>query len=285
MNGGTATRPAFDRAHRFYLVPSSCQLKPWNSPATPGSATVPACAIPLVNADQSFTSELAVGAADTLSTSITIPIDTTPGVYRLMAYADYLRQVSEKNEFNNWAVSASFTITPPQYVLIGPLTPCSATSNPNCTKGTGSTLPVAFQFSYDGVTAVDSSATPPRLKIYAAGSSTPLFIASPDDVASGGSGWQYFGASCIPVGTTACARPAYTYQYNWQLKVPGSNTNLPPGNYVLKIEVPATKRVAPASCTLRMFSRPIPPSTWIGMPGPMTFRSCLTFSGERSMNA
>jgi hypothetical protein len=162
--------------------------------------------------------------------------------YRLLFYADWRRQVSERLEVNNWAVTQPFTVTPPQYVMLGPFTPCSATTNPNCTKSTGASLPLAWQFSYDGVTAVDSSSTQPRIRIYQAGNSTPLFTADPHDVAPGSSLWQYFGASCLPVGTTACTRPAWTWQYNWQLKLPGTNTNLPAGDYIVKVEVPATNQ-------------------------------------------
>ncbi len=206
---------------------------------------LPACAVAL--SEQTYVSpnnaDLAPGASESLLTSIQIPVSTAPGAgYRLLFYADWRRQVSERTEVNNWAASLPFTVIPPQYVMIGPLTPCSATTNPNCTKSTGSSQPLAWQFSYNGVTAVDSATTQPRLKIYQAGSSTPMFQADPTDVASGGSGWQYFNGSCLPVGTSACSRPAYTWQYNWQLKVPGTGTNLPPGDYVVKIEVPATQQ-------------------------------------------
>ncbi len=70
--------------------------------------------------------DLAIGASENLLTSVQIPVGTAPGAgYRLLFYADWRRQVSERNEVNNWAVSLPFTVIPPQYVMIGPLTPCS----------------------------------------------------------------------------------------------------------------------------------------------------------------
>ena len=82
-------------------------------------------------------------------------------------------------------------------------------------------LPLAFQLTFDGETAADSQATPPRLKIFgpldddgpcqADTSVEPLLTTDPDD-----SLWQYFDASCLPVGTTACPRDAFTHQYNLQ---------------------------------------------------------------------
>ncbi len=90
------------------------------------------------------------------------------------------------------------------------------------------------------MTAVDSSGTQPILKIYTADASwnktstVPLFTADPRNISAGSSLWQYF--------TVAGTRPAFTWQYNWQTKIPGTNTNLPAGNYLAIIEVPATNQ-------------------------------------------
>jgi hypothetical protein len=243
LNGIPGNRSAFERVHRYYLAPSSCQLSPWNSPNIAGSDSPPSCLLPLADADRSSTNELVAGAQDTLPTSVTIPLSTSPGTYRLVVYADYLRQVSEKNEYNNWAVSLPFDVIPPRYAgILGPFTPCSSASTPNCTKSSGSSLPLAWQFTYDGTTAVDSGATQPMLQID--GPNGLHFMASPE-ISAGSSEWQYFNASCTPVGGTTCVRPAYTWQYNWQLKFAGTSTPLPAGDYLVKIEVPATNQVQP----------------------------------------
>ena len=94
----------------------------------------------------------------------------------------------------------------------------------------GAVLPLAWQFSYDGVNAVDSGATKPILKISGPSGN---FTADPD-LSPGGSEWQYFSIAGV--------RPAFTWQYNWQLKIPGTNTPLAPGLYLVKIEVPATNQ-------------------------------------------
>jgi len=232
LNGIPGNRSAFDRVHRYYLAPSSCQLSPWNSPNIPGSDSPPSCLIPLVGADQSSVAELVAGARDILPVSVTIPPATSPGAYRLLVYADYLRQVSEKNEYNNWAVSLPFEVIRPRYAgIIGPFAPCSTATTPNCTKSSGSSVPLAWQFTNDGVTAVDSGATQPVLQI---DGPNGLHLTASPDLSPGTSEWRYDNVS-------------FTWQYNWQLKFPGTATPLPAGAYLVKIEVPATNQITPTA--------------------------------------
>ena len=47
--------------------------------------------------------------------------------------------------------------------MLGLFTPCSGLT---CKKKTGSAFPLAFQLTYDGVTAFDSQSTPPRFTVY-----------------------------------------------------------------------------------------------------------------------
>jgi hypothetical protein len=186
-------------------------------------------------------------------TVLTIPVDIPrpntdgTGTYFLYAYVDDLRVVSEINEDDNFIQGGPITVTAPGYSgILGLFSPCSGLT---CERNAGPALPFAFQLTFDGVTPVDSETTPPRLVIFepvdGAGSAcqtntnvAPLFIAEPDDVASGSSGWQYFDASCLPAGT--CSRDAFTHQYNWQTKDPDTGAKLPPGCYTVVIEVPAT---------------------------------------------
>ena len=104
--------------------------------------------------------------------ALTIPVNTLPGVHYLFFFADDLRKVSETNENNNVA-AVPITILPPHYQMIGLFTPCTGlTCGP---RNGGSSTPIAFQLSFDGVNAVDSSATKPRLRFYD-GSNNLLFL-------------------------------------------------------------------------------------------------------------
>jgi hypothetical protein len=187
---------------------------------------------------------LAGGSEDVGSKVITVPTDIPllnpdgTGTYYLYLYVDDRRRVNEIDEDNNIVQGGPIAVDPAGYRMLGLYTPCSGLT---CKKKTGSSFPLAFGLAFDGVAAVDSQSTPPVFKVYApvgtacqtdlAGSS-PLFTADPNDVSSGGSGWQYF--------TVAGTRPAFTWQYNFQGKNPTTGAILPIGCYSFVLEVPAT---------------------------------------------
>ena len=190
------------------------------------------------------------------SKDLTIPVDIPrpnsdgTGTYYLYAYVDDERVVSEINEDDNFIQGGPITVQAPGLSgILGLFTPCDGLT---CERKAGPALPFAFQLTFDGVTPVDSESTPPRLLIFAPDLEGEcddptvdgeLFRAEPDDVASGSSGWQYFDASCAPEGPNVCSRDAFTHQYNWQTKYPGSSDDLLPGCYTVVIEVPDQNQV------------------------------------------
>jgi len=189
---------------------------------------------------------LAAGSSEILGPqTLTIPIDIPrpnpdqTGTYYLYAYVDSTRVVSEFNENNNIMQGGPITVLPPVYGFIGLQSPCNV-GQLSCTKSGSGAVPIAWQFSQGGV-AVDSSANPPRLKFYTGcttqitASTTPLAVASPDNVSTGNSGFQYFA-------TTGLTRPQWTWQYNWNRTDPVTGANLL-GCYQLYIEVPSLGQV------------------------------------------
>jgi hypothetical protein len=185
----------------------------------------------------------ATGTQDVTRQSLLIPGATPVGTYYLYAYVDSQRVISELDEDNNIVQGGPITVTPAEYRILGLYTPCSGLT---CTKKSGTSLPLAFGLTVDGVAAVDSQSTPPRFRVYPPASggvcqtSGPFFVADPADVAPGGSGWQYF-----PVAGT---RPAFTWQYNFQ------RTAL--GCYSIALEVPATAQEA---------GKTLGPVTWLSI--------------------
>jgi hypothetical protein len=186
------------------------------------------------------------GSASIDTRPITIPADiplpaSGPGTYYLYLYVDDLRRVNEIDEDNNIVQGGPITVDPAGYRMLGLYTPCSGLT---CTKKTGSAFPLAFGLAFSGAEAIDSQGTPPLFRVYApvAGGkcrttlptdgSGYLFLAVPDDLSSGSSGWQYF-----PVAGT---RPAFTWQYNFQGKNPLNGATLPVGCYSFVLEVPDT---------------------------------------------
>jgi hypothetical protein len=177
---------------------------------------------------------------------VTIPADIPrlnadgTGTYYLYLYVDDRRRVNELDEENNIVQGGPITIDPAGYTgILGLFSPCSGLT---CKKKTGSAFPLAFQLTFDGVTAVDSEDTQPRFKVYApvggacrtsfpADGSGFLFLADPTDASSGSSLWQYF--------TVAGSRPAFTWQYNFQGKDPATGASLPIGCYSFVVEVPS----------------------------------------------
>jgi len=190
---------------------------------------------------------LASGSESIGSETFGIPVDIPllnpdgTGTYYLYLYVDDRRRVNEINEDNNIVQGGPITVDPAGYRMLGLFTPCSGLT---CKKKTGTALPLAFQLTFDGATAVDSESTPPSFRVYApvsagacrttfpADGSGYLFLADPTDASSGNSLWQYF-----PVAGT---RPAFTWQYNFQGKNPTTGANLPTGCYAFALEVPAT---------------------------------------------
>jgi CARDB len=193
-------------------------------------------------------SEVLAGGSESIGSKvITVPTDIPllnpdgTGTYYLYLYVDDRRRVNEIDEDNNIVQGGPITVDPAGYRMLGLYTPCSGLT---CKKKTGSAFPLAFGLTFDGVTAVDSQSTPPRFKVYAplsggacrttlpADGSGYLFLADPNDVSSGSSGWQY--------STVAGTRPAFTWQYNFQGKNPTTGAILPTGCYSFALEVPAT---------------------------------------------
>jgi len=185
-------------------------------------------------------SEVLAGGSESIGSKvITVPTDTPllnpdgTGTYYLYLYVDDRRRVNEIDEDNNIVQGGPITVDPAtdRYKMLGLYSPCSGLT---CTKKAGSAFPLSFAFSLDGVTPVDSQSTPPRFKVYApAGKAcqtnltgtNPLFIADPNDVSSGSSGWRY---------------SSLTWQYNFQGKNPTTGATLPTGCYSFALEVPAT---------------------------------------------
>jgi CARDB len=189
---------------------------------------------------------LAAGSSETLGPqTLTIPSDIPrpnpdgTGTYYLYAYVDSTRVVSEFNENNNIMQGGPITVLPPAYGFIGLQSPCNV-GQLSCNKSGSGAVPIAWQFSLGGL-AVDSSANPPRLKFYTGcttqvTASTPaLAVASPDNVSTGNSGFQYFA-------TSGLTRPQWTWQYNWNRTDPVTGANLL-GCYQLYIEVPSLGQV------------------------------------------
>jgi len=189
---------------------------------------------------------LAAGLSEILGPqTLTIPSDIPrpnsdgTGTYYLYAYADSTRVVSELDENNNIIQGGPITVLPPAYGFIGLQSPCNV-GQLSCTKTGSGAVPIAWQFSLGGV-AVDSSANPPRLKFYTGcttpvtAATTPLAIATPDNVSTGNSGFQYFA-------TTGLIRPQWSWQYNWNRTDPVTGSTLY-GCYQLYIEVPSLGQV------------------------------------------
>jgi hypothetical protein len=194
-----------------------------------------------------LTEVLASGSESIGSKTIGIPVDVPllnpdgTGTYYLYLYVDDRRRVNEINEDNNIVQGGPILVDPAGYRMLGLFTPCSGLT---CKKKTGTAFPLAFQLTFDGVTAVDSQSTPPSFRVYApvsggacrttfpADGSGYLFLADPTDASSGNSLWQYF--------TVAGTRPAFTWQYNFQGKDPATGASLPTGCYSFALEVPAT---------------------------------------------
>jgi hypothetical protein len=192
--------------------------------------------------------EVLAGASEILAERvIPVPVDIPllnadgTGTYYLYLYVDDRRRVNEINEDNNLVQGGPIIVDPAGYRMLGLFTPCSGLT---CKKKTGTAFPLAFQLTFDGVTAVDSQSTPPSFRVYApvsggacrttfpADGSGYLFLADPTDASSGNSLWQYF--------TVAGTRPAFTWQYNFQGKDPATGASLPTGCYSFALEVPAT---------------------------------------------
>jgi hypothetical protein len=187
---------------------------------------------------------LAGGSESIGNKVITIPTDIPllnadgTGTYYLYLYVDDRRRVNELDEDNNIVQGGPVTVDPAtdRYKMLGLYSPCSGLT---CTKKAGSAFPLSFALSLDGVTAVDSLSTPPFFRVYAPVSggkcrttfptdgSGYRFLAVPDDVASGASGWRY---------------SSLTWQYNFQGKDPSTGATLPTGCYVFSLEVPATNQ-------------------------------------------
>jgi len=243
-------RDAGNHNYKIYLSTASTVAQiPRNVDGTfkentgPGVVTIMAVA--------SSPHQLATGGLENIAEQdVTVPANIPrrnadgTGTYYLYLYEDAERRVNELNENNNITMGGPITVRSPGYSFLGLFTPCSGLT---CKKKTGSAFPLAFAFSRDGVTAVDSQSTHPRLKIYdplAGGACRTTFpsdgsgfrfLSNPDDAAAGASLWQYF--------FTAGTRPAFTWQYNFQGKDPSTGANLPVGCYAVAVEVPATNQV------------------------------------------
>jgi len=82
-----------------------------------------------------------------------IPVTVAPGYYRSLFYADGPRTVSELTEKDNWAVSDEFQTVPPYFSGIpGPV--LAVRPEPDLQRKAGNNaVPLAYQFTYDNVTA------------------------------------------------------------------------------------------------------------------------------------
>ena len=79
------------------------------------------------------------------------------GTYYLYLYVDDRRRVNELNEDNNIVQGGPIIVDPAGYRMLGLFTPCTGLT---CKKKAGTSIPLAFQLTMDGVTAVDSQSTP-----------------------------------------------------------------------------------------------------------------------------
>ena len=129
-------------------------------------------------------------------------------------YVDDLRRVNELNEDNNIIQGGPLTVQGAGLYRHHRALSHRAADCP-VRRATGSAMPLAFQFTFDGTTPANSQATKPRFRVYAPGAggacvtnvpangSGNLFLADNDNVSSGNSLWQYF--------PTAGSRPAFTW--------------------------------------------------------------------------
>ena len=189
---------------------------------------------------------LADGSESIGTRVITIPTDIPllnadgTGTYYLYLYVDDRRRVNEIDEDNNIVQGGPITVDPAGVPDAGSVHPVQ---RPDLHEEDRKRLPPGLRaHASTGSTAVDSQSTPPRFKVYAPArqrrcqtnltGSSPLFVADPNDVSSGSSGWQY--------SAVAGTRPAFTWQYNFQGKNPPTGATLPIGCYSFALEVPAT---------------------------------------------
>jgi hypothetical protein len=245
------TRPATGYRNGYYIsAASTIATLPRRADGTIDTAGAVYTRL-LASVDQP---SLANGQNETLASRVlTLPVDIPrpnngEGTYYVYAYVDDRRRVNEIDEDNNIIQGGPITVTSPGYTgIIGLFSPCSGLA---CERNSGTALPLAFQFTSNGVTPVDSAATKPRFRVYAPGpggvcvtnvppdGSGYLFLADEDNVSSGNSLWQYFA--------TAGTQPAFTWQYNFQGKHPQTGVNLPPGCYSFFVESPVTDQAVGA---------------------------------------